>query len=73
MSDYFGKFHFSYEPPSSKPSGLLADEIPETVINMTISAGADLHEMLSFYRQFLLANGYLIDPKQELIIEDKES
>lgn len=72
MNDYYGKFQFSYHPPSKNISSFPVDELPETSVDMAISAEADLPQMLEFFKQFLLANGYIIDTNQKLVLSKKE-
>jgi hypothetical protein len=58
----FGTYRLSYEPPE----GSL-----DASIDMSISAEANLSEMLSFFETFLRAAAYPLDADHELGIERK--
>jgi hypothetical protein len=58
----FGTYRLSYEPPAGST---------EANIDMSISAEANLSEMLSFFGDFLRAATYPLDQDHELSIERK--
>ena len=58
----FGTYRLSYEPPEGSM---------DSSINMSISAEANLSDMLSFFETFLRAAAYPLDADHELGIERK--
>jgi len=58
----FGTYRLSYEPPAGST---------EANIDMSISAEANLSDMLSFFGDFLRAATYPLDQDHELSIERK--
>ena len=58
----FGTYRLSYEPPAGST---------EANIDMSISAEANLSDMLSFFGDFLRAATYPLDQGHELSIERK--
>ena len=58
----FGTYRLSYEPPAGSI---------DASIDMSISAEANLSDMLSFFETFLRAATYPLDPEHELGIERK--
>jgi len=57
----FGRYTLSYQPPEGAV---------EAAVDMSISAEADLSQMLAFFESFLQAAGYVIDDR-ELVLERK--
>jgi Ca2+-binding RTX toxin-like protein len=55
----FGRYTLSYQPPEGAV---------EAAVDMSISAEADLSEMMGFFETFLQAAGYVIEGK-ELTLE----
>jgi hypothetical protein len=62
MTD-FGRYRLTYEPGPADPySGVL-----EHAVEMSISGEANIDQMLSFFGDFLKANGYAYDGELKVV------